>query len=83
MISDDAENRRKATAAGLSAYSVRTYVESLTGAGAALLDLLAVTGSGEKEDAAVAEGKRPGKRLLYDDVSGSRLDSHRRSSALD
>ncbi|CED85602.1 Exosomal 3'-5' exoribonuclease complex, subunit Rrp44/Dis3 [Phaffia rhodozyma] len=64
MISDDADNLRKTRQDGLTAYTVRQYVEGLKESPAALLDLLAVTGSGVAEDSGE---KREGRKALYED----------------
>lgn len=49
-MTDDADNRRKAKASGLTALSVREYVESQAeDVKAALMDLLAADGAGERK----------------------------------
>lgn len=65
MMSDDADNRRKAAADGLKAFSVRAYVEGLKDSSAALLDLLAATGAPGEDDLAIKKGL---KKALYPDV---------------
>ncbi|KAI8840365.1 hypothetical protein BJ741DRAFT_641874 [Chytriomyces cf. hyalinus JEL632] len=57
LISDDADNRRKATADGMFAYSVREYVEGLT-AFPELVDMIAV--NDDADDAAA-------KKISYPD----------------
>lgn len=69
MISDDADNRRRAEADGLKALSVRQYVEGLKDSSAALLDLLAATGAVFDDEA--SSGKKGPKKAVYDEVSCS------------
>ncbi len=63
LLTEDAANRQKAEAEGITSISVRRYVEGMTNA-TQLLDLLAAAGSDEIEPTKAAAGRQ----ALYPDV---------------
>lgn len=66
LLTDDADNRRKATEAGLTASSVKDFVTSLPEETSVhLFDLLAATGSTGSYD------KRRGGQAMYPEVTSS------------
>ncbi|KAL2609132.1 hypothetical protein R1flu_027705 [Riccia fluitans] len=62
LVTDDAENRRRALAEGIVALSVHEYVQTL--GNAELLDLIIRTGSEEAQTTGDAEDLRPSKRKV-------------------
>lgn len=75
MLTDDADNKRKAIAAGLTASSVKDFVDSLPAETSVhLLELLAATGASGSHD------KRRGGQAMYPEVSKDGRRSHEFSS---